>query len=228
MAWDPKVHNFDSRRFTAKPIELCTRSRFGVIHISLRSFPLGQRTRFRVRLARVSTTAMMHAAIVLSMLLAGGASIPAKPPSTMSSLSRRDVNPLCYFGGHQPTEETYLQGVAQYCNHYVRNGIRLEDKVDLVATITLKDTYDCPISWIYKIRWVDDAGFGPVDISNDMCVSKFHDVVDDSTCMDGQKKFMFGKKYWIEFGNKRGSKLWIETRQRNYDEFPKKCSNSLV
>ncbi|RYN16020.1 hypothetical protein AA0117_g13462 [Alternaria alternata] len=150
---------------------------------------------------------MMRAAIVLSMLLAGGASIPTQPLSTMSSLSRRGVNPLCYFAGHQPTEETYLQGVAQYCNHYVHNGIRLEDKVDLVATITLKDTYDCPISWIYKIRWVDDAGFGPVDISNDMCVSKFHEVVDDSTCMDGQKKFMFGKKYWIEFGNKRGSKL---------------------
>ncbi|PZD22536.1 hypothetical protein A1F96_11051 [Pyrenophora tritici-repentis] len=171
---------------------------------------------------------MMHAGTVLGVLFAMVASTPAQPLSVMPLFSRRDVNPFCYFGGHQPTEETYLQGVAQYCNNYVHDSIRLENRVDLIVTMTLKDTSDCPISWIYKIRWEDDAGFGPVDISHDMCVRKFHDVVDDSTCMDGMKKFMFGRKYWTEFGDKRGSKLWIETRQREGDKFPKNCRYSLM
>jgi hypothetical protein len=161
---------------------------------------------------------------VLNLLLATVSSTHAKPLSTMPLLSRRDdVNPFCYFGGHRPTEETYLQGVAQHCDTYVHDGISLENRNDFVSTVTLKDTNDCPIDWIYKMRWEDDAGTGPVDISHDMCVKKFHDFVDDSMCPNGLTKFMEGGKYWIEFEDKRGSKLWVETRQRAYDKFPSNC-----
>jgi hypothetical protein len=61
-----------------------------------------------------------------------------------------------------------------------------------------------------------------------MCVSKFHEFVDDSICTDDKQRFVLGRKYWIEFGDKPGSKLWIETRQREGDKFPKDCTYSLV
>jgi hypothetical protein len=64
-----------------------------------------------------------------------------------------------------------------------------------------------------------------VDVSHDMCIDKFHDFVDDSTCPDGLVKFMVGGKYSIEFEKKLGSKLWIETRQRADDKFPTVCKH---
>jgi hypothetical protein len=73
------------------------------------------------------------------------------------------------------------------------------------------------------MRWEDDADAGPVDISHDTCMDKFHDLVDDSTCPNGLTKLMEDGKYWIEFGNKRGSKLCVETRQRANDKFPSNC-----
>jgi hypothetical protein len=167
---------------------------------------------------------MIYMVTILSVLLATASSTLAKPLSTIALLSRRDdVNSFCYFSGHQPTEETYLQGVAQYCDKYIHDGIHLDNQNELVATMTLKDTSDCPIDWIYKLRWEDDARFGPIGISHDMCMDKFREIVDDSTCPSGLKKFMIGKKYWIEFGDKRGSKLWIETRRRADDKYPENC-----
>jgi hypothetical protein len=179
----------------------------------------------RISIANVT---MMHVLTVLSILLATVSSSPAKPLSTIPLLHRDDANPFCYGGGHRPSEETYLQGVAQYCDTYVHDSISLGED-DLVASMMLKDTNDCPLWWIYKMRWEDDAGIGPVGISHDMCMNKFHDFVDDSTCQNGVPKFMIGGKYSVDFGAKSGSKLsrlLIETRQQAYDRLPKTCKLS--
>jgi hypothetical protein len=164
---------------------------------------------------------------VLGLLLATVSPITAKPLATKPLLSpRNDVNSFCYFGGHRPTEETYLQGVSQYCDKYVHSGVSLGNGNELVSTITLKDTYDCPIDWIYKMSWDDEGSVGALDVGHDMCMTKFHDFVDDSTCPNGLAKFVVGGKHWIEFENKPGSKLWVETRQRNYDKYPTSCKYS--
>jgi hypothetical protein len=144
---------------------------------------------------------------VLGLLLATLSSIAAEPLPIKPTLES-----FCYFGGHRPTEETYLQGVSQYCDKYVNDGVSLGNGNELVSTITLEDTSDRPIDWIYKMWWNDDASVGPVNISHDLCMKKFHDFIDDSTCPNGVAKFMVGGKYSIEFEDKRGSKLWIETR----------------
>jgi hypothetical protein len=158
---------------------------------------------------------------VLGSLLATLSSIAAKPLALKPTLES-----FCYFGGHRPTEETYLQGVSQYCDKYVHDGVSLGNGNELVSEITLKDTYDCPIYWMYKMWWDDDASVGPLNISHDLCMTKFHDFVDDSTCPNGVAKFMVGGKYWIEFEDKPGSKLWIETRQRADDKYPTVCKYS--
>jgi hypothetical protein len=175
---------------------------------------------------RELTATMTHRSTVIGLLMATVSSIAAKPLATNLPLSpRNDVNTFCYFSGHWPTEETYLQGVSQYCDKYVQNGVSLGNRNDLVSTITLKDTYGCPIDWVYKMWWEDNTSVGPVDISHDMCINKFHDFVDDSTCPDGLVKFMVSGRYSIEFENKLGSKLWIETRQRADDKFPTICKH---
>lgn len=153
---------------------------------------------------------MLHIAIAIHVFLAAATITSAKPFPAASRLSRRDTNPFCYFGGHQPTEETYLQGVTQYCDNHVQDGISLGNKHEIVAVIPLKDLADRPVRWVYKMRWEDDAGFGPIGISHDMCVRHFHDFVDDSTCKDGLRKFVVGDNYWIYFENKRGSRLYFE------------------
>jgi hypothetical protein len=166
---------------------------------------------------------MLRIAFAGRIILATALFTSAKPLSTVHWLRRRNVNRFCYFSGHQPTEETYLQGVAQYCNNHVHDGISLDNRHELVVTMTLKDAADCPISWIYKMRWEDDAGVGPISISHDMCVRKFQAFVDDSTCTNGQKKYVVGENYWIEFGDKQGSRLYFETRQRVDDKYPQNC-----
>jgi hypothetical protein len=95
--------------------------------------------------------------------------------------------------------------------------------------MTIKDTNDCPIWWIYMMQWEDDAGIGPAGISHDMCMNKFHEFVDDSTCPNGLPKWMIGGMYSIDFEAKLGSKLsklWIETSQRAHDKFPENCNCS--
>jgi hypothetical protein len=162
---------------------------------------------------------MIRMVAVLNMLLATVSCIPAKPLSTMPLPSRRDdSNEFCYFGGHRPTENYYRQGVAQYCDNYVHDGTSLRDTEKLVVTITLKDPFNSPIEWFYKMWWADDADNGPVEISHDMCVNNFHSFITDSTCPNGLVKFIKGGKYWIEIGDKKPgdkrSKLWIETGHR--------------
>jgi hypothetical protein len=176
-------------------------------------------------LVRNSTVTMILMVAVLGMILVTVSCTPTKPLSTMPLPSRRDdVNKFCYFGGHQPTEKNYRQGVAQYCD-----GISSINTEATISTITLRDSSDCPIRWIYKMWLEDDAGIGSVSISQDTCASNFHYFVNDSTCPSGFVKFMEGGKYWIEFGGQKPgtkpSKLWIETRQREFDDYPSRCKN---
>jgi hypothetical protein len=168
----------------------------------------------------------MFVVTILTMLLATVTSAIAKHLSTVPILNRRDINPYCYFGGHHPTEKIYLEGVTQYCNNHVHDSISLKDGQDLVATLTLKDSADCPINWIYKMQWKGDASADSVYISHNMCLEKFREFTDNSICPDGLIKFILGGKKPTTFENKPDSTLWVETRQRTDDVYPHSCKQN--
>jgi hypothetical protein len=131
---------------------------------------------------------------------------------------------------HLPTEEIYMQGIAQYCNNHFKTGSTFHDKDEVVVTIQLRNKGGDPIDWIYKIRWEDSSSIseGPIEIRSKTCLEKFNvwpegrtEVGLDATyCMDGDTKLILGGKYvaggssLVKNLNREGSKLWIETRQK--------------
>lgn len=133
---------------------------------------------------------------------------------------------------HLPTEATYRQGLAQYCNH-IEDGITLHDKEEFVYTMELRDKHGYPIQWIYKMRYEDhsDTGEGPIGINRDTCIEKFKVWAEGKAqgglgtayCMDGDTKLIIGGKYigggssTIPDLGRPGSDLWIETRQKSSD-----------
>ena len=167
---------------------------------------------------------MVHMPFYLGMFLAASTPTLASISSTVPVLSHRENLASCYFGGHRPTAKAFTQGLAQYCNNHVGHGIRLKDREELVVTMILEDSKGCPISWIYKMWWEDNADNGSIDISQDLCQDNFDAFVDKEDCTNGEKKFVVGGKINHGVPGKPNSKLWFETRQRKDDVYPQTCN----
>jgi hypothetical protein len=162
---------------------------------------------------RISATVIMYTATVLGILLATLTSTLAGPVSTVPLLGQRDVNNACTMDSHFPTEESYRQGVAQYCENHFPDGVILKSWEDLVFTYKLEDSRNNPIYWILRMQWIrGKQGVDSFNVNRDMCFEKFNTFIDDSYCMEGETKTVKGGGYSIKTDD--GSSWVVETRQR--------------
>ncbi|XP_014550616.1 hypothetical protein COCVIDRAFT_42922 [Bipolaris victoriae FI3] len=148
---------------------------------------------------------MVRVATILGTFLATATSRLVETISTTQLLSRDD-------------------GLEQYCHNHLLNGVQLKNGEELVVTMRLEDGLGCRIDWIYKMRWEDNVGAGPVDISHDKCVEEFEKFLSNTKCPDSQIKIIMPGKHSVGIENKSGATLWVETRQRKYDKNPIQCN----
>lgn len=166
---------------------------------------------------------MTRIVAVLGTLLATLRLTPTNALATAPLLRRAEMNLSCVFTEFLPTEEQYEQGFKQYCHNFVLNGVKLNDKEELVVTMKLKDSSGCFIMWIYKMRWEDYAATGPIEISHDMCVAEFQKFVGEHACTNGMTKVTRNGMHVITIEGRLGSKLLVEQRQRADYKYPNDC-----
>jgi hypothetical protein len=154
---------------------------------------------------------ILYTATILCTLLATLTSTLAKPVSTVPLLGQRDMNNACTIDSPFPTEESYRQAVAQYCDNVV-----LKEEENLIFTYELEDSRNNPIYWILRMQ-LTPANYGTdsLNVDRDTCVEKFNAFIDDSSCMQGKTKTVMGGWYNVQYGKDADSYWAVETRQRN-------------
>jgi hypothetical protein len=92
----------------------------------------------------------MYTATILGTLLVTLTSTPAKSVSIVPLLGQRDSNNACTIDYSFPTEESYRQGVAQYCENVI-----LENGKDLASlstnTFTFVTVWALPRSTLIRV-----------------------------------------------------------------------------
>jgi hypothetical protein len=150
-------------------------------------------------------------ATILSNLLVTLTSTLAKAVSTVPLLGQRDMNNACTINSPFPTEESYCQAVAQYCENVV-----LKEEENLIFTYKLEDSRNNPLYWILRMQLTPaNYGTNSFNVDRDTCLEKFNAFIDDSSCMQGNTKTVMGGSYNVQYGTDADSFWAVETRQRN-------------
>jgi hypothetical protein len=153
---------------------------------------------------------ILYTTTILGILLVTLTSILAKAISTIPLLGQRGMNNACTTDSPFPTEESYCQAVAQYCENVI-----LKEEENLVFTYKLEDSRNNPIYWILRMQLTPaNYGTNSFNINRDTCLAKFNAFIDGSSCMQGDTKTVMGGWYNVQYGNDVDSFLAIETRQR--------------